>query len=442
MTVVLYMQEFLRRTALTVFLFHCLLAFQLHAGSEVPGAKQQQPIAIEHATIHTVASGTLQNATIVIDSGVIAAIGPNVSIPAQALRIDGTGMHVYPGIIAANTTLGLNEIGAVRATRDASEVGSVNPNVRAEVAYEADSEVIPTIRSNGILLANVQPEGGLVSGMSSVMRLDGWTREDIAVKPRSAMVMNWPAMDVIHAWWMKKSDEEQEQDISKNLAAVRTLFLEARAYWKATQHGIEPGKRDLRLEAMRSVLDGSLPVIVNANSQKQINAALDLAQEFGLHLIIQGGEDAPLVASRLIAMDVPVITRNVHSLPARAEDPYDDGYTLPKRLQDAGVRYCIADDGWWQVRSLPYEAGTAVAYGLTEDQALAAITLSAARILGIDQQYGSLEVGKSATLFISKGNCLDGRTNVVTHAWIDGRAVDLSSKQTKLAEKYRLRYSR
>lgn len=429
-------------TLLGILILQVALCANALAGSEIPGAVQKLPVAIVNATIHTVTNGTLTNATIVFDSGKIVSVGTNVAVPPNATTIDAGGKHVYPGIIAANTSLGINEIGAVRATRDASEVGTVNPNVRTEVAYEPDSEVIPTIRSNGILIANVEPENGTVSGMSSVMRLDGWTREDISITPRSAMVVTWPTMHVIQAWWMKKSAEEQRKEIAKELEAIHSLFTEARTYALAYAGGMETGKRNLKFEAMRLVFDGTLPVIVNANTRQEIHAALDLADEFGLRVIIQGGEEAPAVADRLLAMNVPVITRNVHSLPTRAEAPYDEGYTLPKRLQDAGIRYCIANDGWWQVRSLPYEAGTAVAFGLTEDQALAAITISAAEILGISEWYGSLEVGKSATLFVTAGNCLDGRTNVVSHAWIDGRSVDLSNKQSKLAEKYRVRYSR
>lgn len=423
---------------LLVLLASCTLT----AGTEIPGDKQHEPIIIEHATIHTVTGGTLSDASLVFDNGVISGIGKQVTLPPDGKRIDATGLHVYPGIIAANTTLGLNEIGAVRATRDAVEVGVVNPNVRAETAYEADSEVIPTIRSNGILLANVQPEGGLLSGMSSIMRLDGWTREDIAVEPRSAMILNWPTMHVVQNWWVTKSADEQEKEIAENLQKVRMLFREARAYVMALHAGIDTTKRDLRFESMKAVFDGTMPVIVNANTQQQINAALDFAKEFDLRIIIQGGDEADQVADRLVAMNVPVITRQIHSLPSRAESAYDEGYSLPKRLQDAGVTYCIADEGWWQVRSLPYEAGTAVAFGLNEEQALAAITIAPAKILGISDKYGSLEVGKSATLFISTGNCLNANTNVVKYAWIDGRAVDVSSKQTKLAEKYRTRYSR
>lgn len=427
-------------------MFPCLLGLfatcTLVAGTEIPGDKQHEPIIIEHATIHTVSGGTLTDASLVFSHGVITGVGKQVTLPPDGKRIDATGLHVYPGIIAANTSLGLNEIGAVRATRDAVEVGVVNPNVRAETAYEADSEVIPTIRSNGILLANVQPEGGLISGMSSVMRLDGWTREDIAVAPRSAMILNWPTMHVVQNWWVTKSADEQEKDIAENLQKVRTLFREARAYAMALHAGIDTTKRDLRFESMKAVFGGTMPVIVNANTQQQINAALDFAKEFDLRIIIQGGDEADLVADRLVAMNVPVITRQIHSLPPRAESAYDEGYSLPKRLQDAGVTYCIADDGWWQVRSLPYEAGTAVAFGLNEEQALASITIAPAKILGIADQYGSLEVGKSATLFISTGNCLNANTNVVKYAWIDGKAVDVSSKQTKLAEKYRTRYSR
>ncbi len=419
-----------------------LFAPSLQAGQEVPGVPQKNPVAIVGATLHTVSNGTVRNGTIVFQNGRITAVGNNVVVPPDATVIEANGNHVYPGLISATGTLGLNEIEAVRATRDASEVGPFNPNVRAEVAYDPDSDIIPTVRSNGILLCNVQPQGGMVSGMSSIMRLDGWTREDIAVVPRSGMVVNWPTMTVVKAWWMNKSEDEQREDIKKTLDQLYTFFREAQAYCKALDAGLDTLQRDLRFESMRAVFAGKLPLIVQAHHRLQIEAALDLAHKYELRLIIQGGTDALAVADRLRSANVPIILRPVNSLPVRDEEPYDVAYTLPARLKQAGVQFCIADHGFWQLRSLPFQAGTAVAYGLSAEDALEAVTLSPARILGIDKDYGSLDVGKSATVFVSEGDALDVRGNVVTHAWIDGRAVDLENRHTRLARKYRERYSR
>ncbi len=425
-----------------------VLAVMVHSvqsvrcGQEIPGAPQTKPVAIVGATVHTITQGTIQRGTVLFDNGVVVAVGTNVQIPQGAVVVKADGKHVYPGFIAANTTLGLNEIEAVRATRDAAEVGSVNPNARAEVAYDPDSDIIPTVRSNGVLIAHVVPEGGVVSGLSSVMRLDGWTREDIAIKPRAGIVMHWPRMTVNRAWWERRSAEEQISESLKQVEEIRTLFREARAYARMEEAGLDTSKRNLKLEAMRGLFDGDLPLIVVAGERQQIEAALDLAQDFDLSLIIMGGAEAPLVAERLRQNNVPVILQPVNSLPSREEDNYDAAYTLPLRLDVSGVDYCISDRGFWQVRSLPFQAGTAVAYGLSEEKALAAITIAPARILGIADKYGSIEAGKSATLFICNGNALDVRGNIVEQAWIDGRSVDLSNRHTRLSEKYRERYKR
>jgi imidazolonepropionase-like amidohydrolase len=256
------------------------------------------------------------------------------------------------------------------------------------------------------------------------------------------MLLSWPNMRVWHAWWQRKSDDDQQAEIKDNLDRIDALFREGRAYALAADAGLDTLRRDLRLEAMRSLFDGSVPLIVRADQREQIDAAMDLAKQFGLRLIIEGGYDAAEVADRLRTMNVPVILRPVNSLPAHDEDAYDASFTLPLRLEQAGVTYCISDPGFWQVRSLPFHAGTAVAYGLPEEKAIAAITLTPARIFGVDANYGALEPGKSATLFISNGNALDVRGNVVTYAWIDGRSVDLSNRHTRLSEKYRERYSR
>lgn len=433
----------LHRFILVVFLLVGLSPFPsliAYGGSEIPGRVVTGPIAITGGTVHTVTSGTMRNGTVVFTNGSITAVGELVDVPEGATVIDARGKHVYPGFIGAQTTLGLNEIGAVRATRDAAEVGRFNPNVRAETAYDPDSDIIPTVRSNGILIANVSPEGGLISGLCSVMRLDGWTREDIAIEPRCALVVNWPSMSVSTSWWEKRSPEEQRKDQQKQLDEIRRIFEGARAYAVMDDAGLDTAKRNLRLEAMRSVFDGSLPVIFGAQSRQQILAVLDFIKEFGINGIVAGGAEAGTVAELLKQQNVPVILDRVHRLPGRAEDGYDDPYTLPARLQAAGIRFCINEPGYWSVRSLPFEAGTAIAYGLQPEAALAAITIAPAHILGIADRYGSIDVGKSATLFISDGDALDVRSNKVTHAWIDGRPVDLDNRHKRLSKKYRSRY--
>lgn len=410
------------------------------AGEEVPGRAQTKPIALINGTVHTVSAGTLQKATVVFDRGRIVAVGANAVVPADARVVDCTGKHIYPGFIASTTTLGLTELDAVRATRDMAEVGDVNPNARAETAYNPDSELITTVRSNGVLLANVVPDGGMVAGMSSLMRLDGWTREDIAVQPRSAMVLHWPAMNVVTAWWMKKSPEEQKKAIDENVRAITDLFREARAYSVAQRNNVDTNRRDIRYEAMRAVFEQDLPVLVFASTRLQMEAAIELKHTFNLRLIIAGATEAPLMLGVLQREKVGILLARVHSLPAHDEDGYDDPYTLPSKLVAANIPFAITDGGSWQQRNLAFNAGTAVAYGLTEADAEKAITLWPAQIFGIDGQYGSLDLGKSATLFVSTGNALDARSQNVELAFIDGKEVDLDNRQTRLSKKYRERY--
>jgi len=409
------------------------------AGSEIPGKAQIKPIALVKATVHTVSGGTLNNASVVFDKGRIVSVGTSVDIPAGAEVIDCSGKHIYPGFIAPVAATGLVEIDAVRSTRDIAEVGSMNPNVRAEVAYNPDSEIIPTVRYNGILLANVCPAGGTISGMSSVMRLDGWTREDIAVSPTSALVVNWPSMDVMNAPWIKKSADEQRKEIDKNVRELIDYLRAARAYSVAARAGVDSTKRDIRFEAMRAVFERGLPLMVNVTTQRQIESALDMQRELGLKIILVGAQDASRCLTQIKSAGVPIIIGRVHGLPRHEEDGYDATYTLPALLASNGIPFAFSEGGHWQQRNLPFNAGSSIAFGCSELDAEKGLTLWPAQILGIDANYGSLEVGKSATLFVSAGNALDARTNILNAAYIDGRAVDLSNRHTKLTTKYRAR---
>ncbi len=421
-----------------------LLALLLHtahatAGEEIPGAKQRQPIALTNAVVHTASGATQNGATVLFDNGVILQVGQNVVIPAGARVVDCKGGHVYPGFITPATTLGLVEIDAVRATRDMSEAGGVNPNARAETAYNPDSDIIPTVRSNGVLLANVTPVGGLVSGLSSLMRLDGWTREDIAVIPTSGLVVNWPGMDVISAPWMKASPEEQRKNIEESVRSVHTLFAQARAYSAASRAKVDTTKKDIRLEAMRCVFEQGTPVLVNASSIRQIASVLEFKEAFGVNIILVGAEDADMMIPQIQKAGVSVIVGRVHSLPRRDEDAYDRPFVLPSLLAAAGIPFAFSDGGSWQQRNLPFQAGTARAFGLSEDDAIKALTIWPAKMYGVDSLYGTLEEGKSATLFVSTGDALDALTNKVVSAFIDGREVDLNNRHKRLAKKYRER---
>ena len=414
----------------------------LSAGDEIPGAPQRQPIALINATIHTAVGAPISNATLVFDKGVITAVGAAAQIPDGARTIDCKGARVYPGFIAPSTTLGLTEIDAVRSTRDFGEVGSLNPNARAETAYNPDSEIIPTVRSNGVLLVNSTPQGGLVSGQSSLMRLDGWTREDLAVKRVSGLILSWPAMEVTTAWWQRKSADEQRKDIEQNVRQVYDLFTAARGYSEKARAGVDTSLRDIRFEAMRCVFDDSVPVIVECATRRQIESVLDFAQTMNVRVILSGAVDAPLVLEQLQRAGVGIIIPRVHALPRREEDGYDAAFTLPATLAKAGIPFAFSDDGAWQQRNLPFHAGTARAFGMSELDALRGLTLWPAQLFGVAATYGSLEVGKSATLFVSTGDAMDSKSNTVIHAFIDGRELELNNRHKRLAKKYRERSKR
>ncbi|MBL9030381.1 MAG: imidazolonepropionase [Phycisphaerae bacterium] len=415
---------------------------------------QAGPVTIYNATIHTVSGPTFAKGFVTFDKGVITEIGegtPHVPLNDPGF-IDAKGARVYPGLIAANTQLGLAEMAAVRASNDITEVGGITPEARAAVAVNPDSTLLPVTRSNGVLLAGVFPEGGRVPGRVSVMRLDGWTWEEMSVLPDAGLAIEWPQARPITARWMDRPESEQADEIRRSQEQIEELFRAARAY--VTQKAADPATpTDLRYEAMRPVLAGARPVFITAGDIDQISAAVSFCERHRLRMVLVGGRDAPLCADLLTSRDIPVIITGTHAFPKRADSPYDDAFTLPARLAGAGVRFCIASaDRTAHERNLPYNAATAVAFGLEPDAALKSLTLWPAQILGVDKPaaagegrvpahggYGSLEAGKSATIILTTGDPLEITTTIVG-AYIDGRKIDLGNKQSALAEKYREKY--
>lgn len=396
---------------------------------------QQRGIVIEAATIHPVSGPVIERGWIYFDEGVIRLLGEGETpdLPGDPMRIDGAGQHVYPGLVAAVTTIGLVEIGQVPATRDESETGDITPEVRAAVAVNPDSTVIPVTRSNGVLAAGVFPTGGLIPGRASVMAFEGWTWEEMAVLPDAGLVVSWPSSR--RSRWSRSSEDTS----GERRAQIRRAFGDARAYVRAKSE--DPSiPVDLRWEGMRAVLAGDAPVFVRANDVEQIESAVSWARSEGLRLVVVGGTEAHLCADLLVRADVPVIVSGTHRLPRRRDVPFDEPFALPVLLEEAGVRWCLATGGsFYNERNLPYHAATAVAFGLSREAALRAITLSPAEILGVGDRLGSLDVGKSATLIVTNGDPLEIPTGV-QRAYIDGRALDLRNKQTDLAEKYREKY--
>jgi len=432
--------------ALTTVLWLALAGALTAGGNEIPAKAQDHPIVLTGGTIHPVSGADIPGGMILFDRGKIVSMGTNLQLPPNTERIDISGKHVYPGMILATSTIGLMEIGAVRATRDVVETGSVNPNVRAEAAVNPESEIIPVTRANGITVAVTMPGGGVVSGTAAAVELDGWTWEEMTLKAPVGLIVNWPRMTINRAWWERRTEEEQKKAREKALEELKNTFRDARAYMtakKAEAAGTGPHHdTDLRWEAMIPVLEGKIPVLLDAGELQQIEAAVAWADREKVRLVITGGYDAPRAAQLLKDHGVSVIAGPVNSTPRRRWEPYDDPYTLPKRLHDAGVTFCIMGDGGYEnERNLPYQAAQAAAYGLPADEALKAITLYPAKILGLDDRIGSLEPGKDATLIVTTGNPLETLTNVEME-YIRGKSVQLTSRHTHLYDKYREKYRR
>ncbi|CAM2069789.1 Amidohydrolase family protein [Sulfidibacter corallicola] len=411
----------------------------------IPAPAQTRPIALRGATIHTMAGAPIENGTIVFDAGKIVALGADVQIPSGTQLIEATGKHIYPGLIASNTRLGLVETNAVKATVDFQEHGDHNPNVRAERAINPDSEQIPVTRTNGVALAMARPFG-LLAGQGAVIRLDGWTYEEMTLQPRAAMFMDWPRSDFWSPPWLPpKRKEEFKKKRAKRLKELDAFVEKAKAYHQAKKAAEAGGKSpefDPRLEAMGALLRGEQPIWITANRADQIHEALDFTARHGLKMVLVGGDQAMTAVEILEARDIPVVLQRINALPVRRDDTYDEAFTLPNRLREAGIRFCIAvTSRMGNTRNLAYEAAAAVPFGLPEDEALKAVTLYPAQIMGIADRVGSLEKGKDATLIVADGNILEIPTQV-EHMFIEGRAIDLDNRHRQLYRKYKTKYDR
>jgi len=423
----------------------CLFTAGLSAqdlGHKAP--PQAEAVVIENAALFPVTAAPIARGWIHFEDGVIRGLGEGDAPAVQGEnvhRIDVDGAHVYPGMISAVTTLGLVEISAVRATDDISETGDFTPEVRSAVAINPDSTVIPVTRSNGVLSAGVFPSGGLVPGRASVISLDGWTWEDMAVSADAGLVVNWPASRSRGSWRSSRRGAEPPASdaVAKRRASIDDLFADARRYLDA--RAADPTvPMDIRLEAMRPAITGETQVYVRANDLEQIESAVAWADRQDLPIVIVGGRDAYMCSDLLVRSGVPVILTGTHQLPSRRDSDYDAPFRTPALLEEAGVTWCLASTGnFYNERNLPYHAATAVAFGLSKDAALRSVTLSPAEILGVGHRLGSLDVGKSATLFVAHGDPLLIQTHI-DMAFIHGRRIDLKNKQTELAEKYIQKY--
>lgn len=423
-----------------LIIFFILTVSVLKAQDNIyPASAQKETIVIKNGTIHTAAAQVINNSSIVISNGKIQSIGANVNAPSNAQVIDASGKNVYPGLILANTDLGLKEIGSgVRGSNDFYELGDYNPGVRSIVAYDAASVIINTLRSNGILLANVSPRGGLLTGSSSVVQLDAWNWEDAIYKADNGMFLDMPMLmqPVRRSFRMASAEDPVKENINK-LREVQQFFREAKAYYDQSKRK----ETNLKFDALKPLFDKKQKLFVNASISKQILMAIDFKKKFNIDVVVVGGEDSYLVADLLKQNNIPVILSTVYSLPTMEDDDIDQPFKTPSILQKAGVLFTINDnDASARYRNLAFNAGTAITYGLTKEQALEAVTINAAKILGIDNRTGSLEVGKDANIIISSGDIFDIRSNNITDAFIQGRRIDLNNKQTQLYERYSQRY--
>ena len=417
----------------------------------IPAPAQRQPILLTGATIHPASSAPFEGSLLAVKGKIVKLVkkGEALDAPQGAIVLNLKGRHIYPAMIAANTVLGLTEIQAVRATRDMIEPGPINSNVRAQVAVNPDSELLPVARSNGVLFAlSVPKTHGLIAGRSALMRMDGWTWEEMTAKASVGMHLSWPSVadpETARNAKQKKSMEESRKAGMKKLRMLAEVLEKSRAYDRAKVAGDPSLKTDLRLEALIAVVHGKLPFFVHAHRLPEIIAAVDFCVRQEVRMVLVGGADAWRAAPLLKKHDIPVIVSPVNALPGRRWEDYDTAMRNPLVLQREGVRFCIAGRGGTMdaphERNLPYQAARAASFGLPKEEALKSVTLYPAQILGVADRLGSLEVGKDATFIVTSGDPLEITTSV-NAAFISGRPVNLANKHTRLYEKYLEKYRR
>ena len=408
---------------------------------ETPGSIQQKSILLIDGTAHIGNGQVIKRSAIGIENGKIKMVENSLVRTIDTSNYDEIihikGKHIYPGFIACNSTLGLMDIGAVRASRDLYEVGEFNPNIRSIIAYNTDSKITTTVRTNGILLGQICPRGGVISGSSSLVQFDAWNWEDALIKADEGIHLNWPR-------YYNRSKKDKSQLLShyqKEKKEIIDFFNRAFVYQKDS----ETATTNIRLKAMKGLFNGTQQLYVHANYIKEITDVIDFKKEFNLSkLCIIGGYDSWMVAKQLKENNISVMLPRVHSLPKNNHDNIHLPYSLPAKLAESGVLFCIQNSGDMQemiTRNLPFMVGTAVAYGLDYETGVSSITLNAAKILGVDDKLGSLEIGKDATLFVSKGDAFDIKTNKVELSLINGRIISLNNDQIRNYNKYKKKFN-
>lgn len=400
---------------------------------------QNSTLVFQDVIIHVGNGTVIEHGTLVIKNDKIIYAGAlNNSYDNGAILVENMqGKDIYPGMIALNSAMGLKEIELARATVDFSEVGLFNPNVRSIIAYNTDSKVIPTVRSNGVLLSETTPGGGIISGQSSVVKHSGWNWEDAAVKMDLAMHMNWPS---VYTYDYNTGKNKIDPGYEKNVDEIKNFFLEAKAYCSTSTHN----EKNLRFEAMRNVLAGKQKLFVKAYYAKEIISAVNMAKELNIQMVLISGGQVYHVLDLIKENNIPVVLESTFLLPSEEGEDVDLPFRLPAILQSKGILFglTVSDDGssYWNVRNLPFAAGIAAGNGLSKEEALASVTYNNAKILGIENEYGTLEAGKSATLFVSDGDVLDMMTSKVIYILISGEIISPENWQTDLYRQYSGKY--
>lgn len=408
-------------------------------------AQGPKRILLTNGTLHVGNGEMVSSAAIGIENGKIKfvknALATTIKQSEWDTIIDLQNQHVYPGFVAPNSTLGLTEIDAVRATNDFNEVGEYNPHIRSLIAFNAESKVIATVRTNGVLLTQATPRGGVISGTSSVMKLAGWNWEDAVAKIDDGIHLNWPSSVQGSGWRSKPSDTKRSEQYEENKRKIKLFFEAAKQY---AEKGNGQEAPELRYAAMKELFTGTKRLYIHANEVQQLLDIIEFSRALGIQYpVIVGGYDAYLITERLRDSKIPVMLPRVHSLPQNEDDPVDLPYQLPALLYKGQVKFCLQNEGDMEAmntRNLPFLAGTAMAHGLPQEEAVRAISLSACEIMGIEKSYGSVEVGKQATLFVSRGSALDVITNSVSLILVDGSFVQLDNNQSDLYKKYSRKY--
>lgn len=427
----------------SIVLFVCALSTVQAQETVYPSKENKEHFVITNATIHVGNGQVVENGSIEVNNGKIVKVSSR-SASGGIKTIDATGKQVYPGLILPVTDLGLKEIGSgVRGSNDIVELGDLNPDVRSIVAYNTDSKFINVLKANGILLAGVTPQGATISGSSSVVQLDAWNWEDAAYKTDNAIHLNMPNLTIrptrrrINSTAPQLSPADQLKEALQKVEEIKSFFRDAKVYNEETSHK----ETNLKLEAVKGLFTGAQKLFVHANQVKQMLIAIDFVKEFGFNVVIVGGNESYLIADLLKQNNIAVILNDEHRLPETEDEDVDQPFKTPALLQKAGVLFALNDENEeTRYRNLPFNAGTAAAYGLTKEQALQSITLNAARIMGVDKTTGSIEEGKDANIVISNGDILDMKSSIITNAFIQGRPVSLDNKQKQLYERYKYKY--